>query len=711
MEFKNLTSFKDFIQIKEAKEFTNDTTWSESLLGKAVGGILKLFSNGFANGVFLHSIRNIKSVVLEGVEEYLSGTTKMSGSTETSPTETSPTETNPTETNPTETNPTETTDTTSDIENNTNDANKSTDRFVFTYGDKKLELKKISVENNDGTKGNIDVDKRGDEILSHINEPTTITDLIKDDIFQDVLKSDNIGHKSNTINSKITAYNNQTEEIKKLELTKPTDKKILNDLEIKKNKLKSTKLSIIYDQSDLLLMKFKYIKLREKISKLGGKLTGSGELFINGKQVDLETLQPIQKQDTQKIKGSEDIQTKGDGDFDTVEDGKIIPASKNIKNKIISTDNNSTGESVYYLEDEMINEALMGGTKNINKQIEELTLQQKNKINKESATQKINLSKLYAYHLLAERQYIKSDGTIDKTLENTWKKDVYKALSRFNDLVNINKANPFSQDFALNKEQKDTTSEESKKSIEATHTGLATANGVAERVKRLGLSETQVTAEYLRGKGINELYMLNLKWALRSKRITEYESMVAVKYMNIAGFDALCIIDTYSKDFMDNYDVSNNKLKNTKDINLIQFLIGTTFNMESGETSSIKNVPDYTSYFIFKNKLKFPVTTLFTSNEIHVFNMLKVNGKDEVFVPTLTNKQQEATTSDIISKAIMNDNLYKNKLNIISVDMFPVFGIPKTISGNYVTKNKINTNIINNFTNEIKMYFQKLSAI
>jgi hypothetical protein len=695
MEFKNLISYKGFLQIKEAKEFTNDTTWSESLLGKAVGSLLKLFGNGLSNAVFLHSIRNIKGVILEGVETYLSGgTSNITNTTTVKPSD----------------------ETTSDI--NTGDISILPDKetgvvngdkttalnLQFKFGDENLELKKIEITNEDGTKSYIDVDKRGQEVLAQLKDSKEVKSVINNDFFNDVINNSSISEISRKINETIKIYQKNADEIKKIEATNPKDKKVLNDLELKKNKLKSLKLQIIYDKADLMLLKFKFVKLRETVKKLGGQLSDYGELFINGQRVDFETLQPLIKPDSDNVEGSEDKKSV-DTEFNDVKNGKIIKKKKELENS------GKIGETFFYLEDEIINEALLGGFTRYNKKIEELTIQHKNKIDKEAATKKINLSKLYAYHLLADRQIIKNDGTRDAKLENIWKQDMYKALSRFNDLINVERVNPFSPSFALNKEQKDNIEKETKDKVEATNTALGTGNNVAERVKRIGLSENQVPAEYLKGKGINDLYMLNFKWATRGKTTTEFEAMVAVKYINIGGFDALCMIDTYSKEFMDSYDISKNKIKNVKDINLITFLIGTSFNMESGGTQSIKSASDYTPCFIFKNKLKFPITTLFITNEVHVFNILKVNDKDDVFIPTLTTKHQETTTSDTIKKAVMNDNLYKKKLNIISVDIYPVFGIPKETSGEYVTKNKIDINIINNYANEIKAYFQKLSLI
>jgi hypothetical protein len=693
MKLKNLTSYKDFLQIKEAKEFTNDTTWSESLLGKAVGSLLKLFSNGLSNAVFLHSIRNIKGVVLDGVEEYLSGSTTgtMSGTTVNPIGATSPDENNSGELQTPDGTP-------SGITSDTTESN-----LQFKFGDENLELKKMEVTNDDGTKSYIDVDKRGQEVLTQLKDSKDIKSIVNNEFFKDSINNLAISEISRKINESIKTYQKNADEFKKIEATNPKEKKALNDLELKNNKLKSLKLQITYDKADLMILKFKFVKLREAVKKLGGYISPVGELFINGQRVDFETLQPIIKPEPTKVVGSEDKKSVG-AEFNDVKNGKIIK-----KKNIVPKNSGNTVESFFYLEDDMINEALLGGFTRYNKKIEELTLQQKNKIDKEAATKKINLSKLYSYHLLSERQYIKGDGTRDAKLENIWKQDVYKALSRFNDLVNVERVNPFSPSFALNKEQKDNISTESKDKIDATNTALGTGNSVAERVKRIGLSETQVPAEHLKGRGINDLYMLNFKWSTRSKTVAENEAMVAVKYMNIGGFDALFLIDTYSKEFMDKYDISKNKIKNTKDINLISFLVGTTFNMESGGTQSIKAASDYTPCFIFKNKLKFPITTLFVTNEVHVFNILKVNDKDEVFIPTLTTKHQEATTSDAIKKAVMNDNLYKKKLNIIAVDIYPVFGIPKESSGEYVTKNKIDINIINNYANEIKAYFQKLN--
>jgi hypothetical protein len=643
---KNITSFNEFKLIKEDKEFVNDTSWNESLLGKAVNGIFrsvfKLFNFGFTRGSFAYLKNQIVKECLKGVilwadknnvnletglpEEGSNLLKKTEITDEVKPEQTVTVEEKPEEEKPT---------------------------ITFTEEENKYRIK-------------------------------TITELQKI-IQKNKIGIENLKRQKNTIEDKIKNGKASNQEKKRYPEIDDDIKNLKNENDVIISTTKKKKSEIEQGITDTKKVLSNIVTKNAELQKKAKEKTISEDeenLLVNNNNKIIE----LQKEILANEKALEDILKVEEHmviyDYETLNEARKV-------GRLFSRDKRET----------------------LNKDIKDTDIKKINfakiaqVIDKPAATKLVDVNKILTYHLTAERLYTDKENKVDKKEELTWQKKLASIKSEFKDLLDVDKIDPTSPSFLIDKTKVDSMRNSENEEKNNLFTSLELANDTRSRVKTLGLNEKVWSVKDIQTEGSEKNFILTFKWNYRTKKKPEFKSVVAAKYIKMGDYDVFAIIDTFSKDFYEKYNIEEGiKVENNGDLFLEKFLYGNKFVTDKG-TFETKSIKDKIAYFVIP-KMKLPVSTLQEHNSVYIFDILNSNGKIDLFVPLLTNIQKMETKLTLLTEQIKDQD--NNPLNNIIIEIFSVYNTKEETDDNYINQPNIDTNLITKYANELKAYFQKI---
>jgi hypothetical protein len=290
-------------------------------------------------------------------------------------------------------------------------------------------------------------------------------------------------------------------------------------------------------------------------------------------------------------------------------------------------------------------------------------------INKDEATKKVDVNKVYSYHLAAEKLYTEDDK-INKKFELSWKKKLADARSEFKDLLLVEKLDPLSPNFIVNNKTVDIKkyTEENNKLI----TSLEIANETNNRIKTFGLYEKTWSTADMMNASSDLIFLFTIKWNYRSKKKTEYKSILAVKHIKMGDYSTFAVIDTFSSDFVKTFNIEKNiTTPNMGDADFKKFVFGNTYVTDTG-TFDVNKIKDKMTFFIIP-KLRLPVSNLQEKNETYIVNILKIDGKLDLFVPNLSISNKIETKNIKITEELKN--IETEPINVIDIDLYSTYSL------------------------------------
>lgn len=646
---KNITSFNDFKSLKEAKEFVNDTGWNDSLLGKAINGLFSsignLFKFGYVGGSYIYLKNQITKEYLKGVILWADDNNidlktgeklKDNKPVVNNNLQTEPID-KPTNAEPVVNKPVSNTDDSEHIV--TDDETKSDDWTIVDYN------KPMSFD------------------IKNINPLLNDVNILQSSI-------DSIQKKKSKTPADITAINNYNKKLqdKKTELLKYTD--TLKQLVVDKNS--------------------KIGKISYQIEELNKKIK---DIYDSNISADEKTKQKTELYDKKDSLYSDTQKLRSE-----------VNKINNVLKTITNLSNPTTNKNLLFesnagsLFKKDVKNELTDNIKNTD--IKSINFAKLAKIiNKDEATKKVDVNKVYSYHLAAEKLYTEDDK-INKKFELSWKKKLAEVKSEFKDLLLVEKLDPLSPNFIVNNKSVDVKkySEENAKLI----TSLEIANETTQRIKSFGLDDKTWSTTDIMNTNSDLIFLFTIKWNYRSKKKTEYKSILAVKHIKMGDYSTFAVIDTFSSDFVKTFNIEKNiTTPNMGDADFKKFVFGNTYVTDAG-TFDVNKIKDKMTFFIIP-KLRLPVSNLQEKNETYIVNILKIDGKLDLFVPNLSVSNKIETKNIKITEELKN--IETDTINVIDIDLYSTYNIKNS---DFINSADIDPNEITKYASDLKTYFDKI---
>lgn len=674
---KNISSFDEFKMIKEAREFTNNTKWSESLVGRGLASLFK----GVKASIRAIMGRNLNGLASKIDKEYLKGVILWciinkvdikTGEITSSPVRS--TDNQETVDNNTEDTPNQQQDA-SDISTDDSDLNDMSNIADAYIPDLK---KSYSELNNDGSKHLMK------NLLSKLSKIKNKTDLNaalvadkskSDDDFSAIKLVEDYNGKIHNMQNEITSIKGEIiklNKLKKEQLNNPVDSKKKGAALIPKidydSKISKLELQKSHLEDELWVFVYRQDKINNLINNIKENISNEYDNMV------VES---------------------------TLSVGSIFNKTWSLSNMLsqlpmVNVNNN--------INKQLLKEELPETVKNtliddVNLLLIAKAMSKVGETAKENATNLVDVNLVYEKQLSAEMLYTDSDGRTVKDDELKWKKKIMLLRSKYKDVLVVDKVDPTSNNFILSEDKR---KQVEKNFSEKKNSTVENSIKVEKYIDTLGLDPIPVTS-----KSINEkdTYIITLDWDGKSVKEPQETTTMAIKYHNLGdGVTAMSVVETYSADFVKNFNIKTSPdYKNNQDINFLKFIYGKNF-ISGKVTKKTADMGEKIAYLVFNNNMQFPVGGKSDElrKDIYFFSI----ANNELYVSELPNSIKDIGESVYIDKHMAKSE--KLDSNRLFARIYSVYRIEEANKEKVVKLNPVRSDKIKTFSTSIKELFNKL---
>lgn len=713
---KNISSFNEFKILKEAREFTNDATWKNSLIGKGVAGLFvgasalikaifgrtlngyaKRIDNEHLKGVILWCISNNVNIVTGEITRV-------------------------------------------DVPSGDEDAHAATPKSTATTAAPKgADYSKIIATLSDENKKNYadfltNMDNlTKDDVIKRHEHPSKSLIVTTDQQYDNLIADNNktISGKNASIKKLETELSNKSADIKNKNGDLPTLKAEIDKLEEKREAIKK-EIKNISDENTI------YGILKTEVPKLLNRLNLS--LDKDGKLVDSTNSNPAEKsiaptdtkptvntgsipetEEEYKTRIGEGLQLNVSDIFIDDEDPAEAYLTESLSVKKLFYRHNLAARTKNIIN--KFTNFNLGNNVNLNKiredlpeDVQKVTIDKINLVqiakamveidgvkpaesstaktlySKDMASQLVDVNKIYQYQLSAELVYSDEDGRPNKKGENTWKIKLAAIRSKYKDVLIVDKLDPTSSSFMLNSSEKTTIANDNKGILGQVKNVEETKVTLQRTVESFGLDPEPFSGEMLSKYTGNDPFMMAINWDGYGKTSKFYSTSMAIRpYAISEDIIAFAIVNTFDKNFLDTYSMSNTGVKNVGNDIFLKFIFG---NNHPAKASS------KVAYLVFR-KLKLPITDNSDTIEstVHLFSMAGDLLYSSSLSKNATDNAGGSISIDTILSTPIKANFDANTLRVV---------LHKIYKFDFVKNPDIKKNIGNVKGDEIKKVAPKL---
>lgn len=632
----NITSYKQFILLKEDKEFTNNTKWKDSLVGKGIAGLfrgasfiidalLQRTTSGIAKKI---DREMLKGVILWCAKNNINPST---GKSYTSSSDDSNTTT-------------DNTDTPDEINQNVEfgveyDFNSKLNQF-------KTNKYKTAISNLEKLYKSIKTKEDLEKLENTNDEYTKSIFYVEDDsgydkISQNIKKDINdISAMLNNIDNKLKSYTDAGKKQKKQELNDDIKyQEFLKDekqLEIDKSDFNRQLL----ESNDELL----YVSvLKDVVNLIKKNLNTSVNEAITINR--LLNKSEYSRNEIKSLKNEipNDVLSL---DIKNINLVLISRAMTEIDKKKFGSDTDSTED-----------DSLYGDKK-------------PKTTSKDEATYLVDVNAIYKHQLEAEMIYTDEDGRTEKKEELKWKKKIATIRSKYKDVLNVDKLDPLSNSFILSDDKRKSLINNSMDEINSKRSNVENSITVSKYVETFGLEQNPWKSSDLFKTNEKNTFIVTLNWDAKNKKNPINTATMAVKFYKISDeLLSMVILEIYDKNFIKNFNITSNPdIKNLKNEDFKKYINGSKFIPQP--SGGLK--PNFPC-IIFKNP-KFPVEESdYILNDGYTFTM--VGSNFELYVSELSTILKKLGNSVSIDSQLNKDE--KNDLlsNRLILNIYRIYKI------------------------------------